>query len=211
MNRQRLLLFILLILFVLAIAWALFNRPQQKTVNTLKNAPGQQPGNTKPKLTAQTGIAPRYDGKKLRLDLLEHDQQTFAGYHRNLFKPIFVDEVKLMQRKAAAVKPVLPPPQAPKPPVQPPPPPVSVGPLPDTPQRELGRFTFLGFLKKDNQKTVFLAKDKDIILVKKGESFAGRYQALSVTDQALTILVKDTGEEIVIPLLENRPLNMAVR
>jgi len=211
MNRQRLLLFILLILLALAIAWAIFNKPRQKTVSVLKYAPGQQQsGASKGNIPAQAGVPPRDDGKTVRLDLLEQQQHAFDGYRHNIFKPLFIDEVKLMQKKAAAVRPVLPPPQPPTPPVQPPPP-VTAGPLPDTPQRELGRFTFLGFLKKDNQKTIFLAADKDIILVKKGETFAGRYQASSITDQALTILVKDTGEEIVIPLLENRPLNVARR
>lgn len=80
---------------------------------------------------------------------------------------------------------------------------------PETPKRELARFTFLGFLKKDNRKTIFLAKDNEIILVRKGDTFAGRYEAASITDQALTIKVADTGEEIVIPLIENRLLGSA--
>jgi hypothetical protein len=76
----------------------------------------------------------------------------------------------------------------------------------EPPKRELARFTFLGFLKKDNRRTIFLARDKDIILVKKGDTFAGRYQAASITEQALTIQVTDTGEEIVIPLIDNQSL-----
>ena len=48
-------------------------------------------------------------------------------------------------------------------------------------------------------------------LVKKGDKFAGRYEAKSVTDQALTIVATDSGEEIIIPLLENQPLVAAGR
>jgi hypothetical protein len=133
---------------------------------------------------------------------LEQEQSTFKGYRRNIFKPIFVDELKLLKQKAVAVKP----PQLPPPP----PPPqkaVPVEPVVATPvSAPLARFTFLGFLKKDAQRTIFLAKDKDILLVKKGDKIAGRYEASSITDQALTLLVSDTGDEIVIPLIENRPL-----
>jgi hypothetical protein len=136
------------------------------------------------------------------LDLLEREQSGFKGYRRNIFKPIFIDEVALMKLKAVAIKPPpLPPVAAPPPKVEPPP--VA---QPETLQSTLARFVFLGYLKKDNRKTIFLSKDKDIILVRKGDKFAGRYEAKSITDQALTIVATDTGEEIIIPLLENQPL-----
>jgi hypothetical protein len=82
---------------------------------------------------------------------------------------------------------------------------------PETHQSTLSHFTFLGFLKKDNRKTIFLSKDKDIVLVRKGETFAKRYEATEITDQALTIRVIDSGEEIVIPLNENKPLSAVAR
>jgi hypothetical protein len=133
--------------------------------------------------------------------LLERDQSGFKGYRRNIFKPIFIDEIAMMKLKAVAIKP------PPLPPVAPPPPkiepPVA---QPETLQSTLARFVFLGYLKKDNRKTIFLSKDKEIILVRKGDKFAGRYEAKSITDQALTIVATDTGEEIIIPLLENQPL-----
>jgi hypothetical protein len=70
----------------------------------------------------------------------------------------------------------------------------------------LARFTFLGFLKKGSVKIIFLAKENDILLVKKGDKVAGRYQVTEISDQALTLTVADTGDKIVIPLIENRPL-----
>lgn len=73
-------------------------------------------------------------------------------------------------------------------------------------RQELGKFVFKGFLSKDNQKTIFLIKDGAILLVKKGDIFEKRYKAASITDQALTIQVIDSGEEIVIPLVENLSL-----
>jgi len=202
MNRQKLTLFVLLILLVLAIVSSYLRMPRQKTVDTLKFTPGQRAAEPRPKKPA--GTAPdQGGGRVLRLDLLDREETVFKGYRRNIFKPIFVDEVKQMKLKAAAIKPVVPPPVQPVKPV--PVQPVAV----EAPKRELTKFTFLGFLQKDNRKTIFLARDKDIFLVKKGESFGGRFVATAITDQALTIKVNDTGEEIVIPLVEYSSLKAA--
>lgn len=204
MNRQRLILFVLVILFSLAVIWSYRSIPRPKTVAVLKNAPGQQ-AKTISSSKNQTPVAVS-DNRFLRLEQLEKEHPGFKGYVRNIFKPVFVDESKITKQKAAAVKA----------------PPPSLPPLPPPPQNAaaagadsaaakpvaapLARFTFLGFLKKDSQRTIFLAKDKDIILVKKGDKIAGRYEAFSITDQALTLLVTDTGDEIVIPLIENKSL-----
>lgn len=207
MNRQKLALFILLIVLVLAAVRSYIIWPRQKTAPSLKFTQGQKgvPG-TDTRSSSPTAKAGQDEGRRLRLDLLDQEQTAFKGYRRNIFKPVFIDEIMVMKRKAAAPKIVLPPAQPQKPapvPVQ------TVVPATqaDIQRRELARFTFLGFLKKDNRKTIFLAKDKDIILVKKGDAFAGRYEASEITDQALTIRVTDTREEIVIPLMENRPLS----
>jgi len=211
MNRQRLILFILLVLLVAAVLWSYFSYPHLKTVSPLKYPPGShlKAEKTRPPLVNAKPRASVVEGRSLRLDLLNREQPAFKGYRRDIFKPVFIDELKVMKQMASAVKPALPPAQVPK--SAPAPTPVPVVAAAGTAPRELARFTFLGFLKKNNHKTIFLAKDKDIILVKKGETFAGRYQAASITDQALTILVTDTGEEIVIPLIENRPLSMATK
>jgi len=209
MNRQKLTLFILLIVLVLAVVWSFMSVPRQKTVKTLKYAPGQKQSAVTtaaatPALTAAAQTpAPAAvgDERTLRLDLLEREQSGFKGYRRNIFKPIFMDDLRLMKQKALAFKPPPLPPVAVLPPkVEPP---IA---QPETLKSTLARFVFLGYLKKDNRKTIFLSKDKDIILVRKGDKFAGRYEAKSVTDQALTIVATDSGEEIIIPLLENQPL-----
>jgi len=208
MNRQKLALFILLIILVLAVVWSFMSVPRQKKVATLKYAPGKTTAPVQTAVPAAKALKPAAppsaasDERTLRLDLLEREQSGFKGYRRNIFKPIFIDEVALMKLKAVAIKPPpLPPVVAPPPKVEPPP--VA---QPETLQSTLARFVFLGYLKKDNRKTIFLSKDKDIILVRKGDKFAGRYEAKTITDQALTIVATDTGEEIIIPLLENQPL-----
>ncbi len=202
MNRERLLLFCLLILLVLSMVWSYFRMPHQKTVATLKYPPGQQ-ATRAGRSGAGTSSTPdrRQAASALRLDLLDQQVPDFKGYHRNIFKPLFVDETKMAQVRAATKK---------RRPVLPPPPPVPFQPMVMEPPRpELAKFTFLGFLQKDKRKIIFLSRDKEIILVKKGDIFAGRYEASSITDQALTIRVTDTGEEMVIPLMEYAALRPA--
>jgi hypothetical protein len=177
--------------------------PRQKSVSTLKYAPGQQAALTvRSKSGPVLPVMERRTTDSLRLDLLDRDAPDFEGYRRNIFKPVFVDEIKQAKLREAAVK------RRPPPPPPPPPPPI-VPAITEKPRLELAKFTFLGFLLKDKKRTVFLSRDKEIILVKKGDTFAGRYEAASITEQALTIRVTDTGEEIIIPLVEYASLRPA--
>ncbi|WP_281875587.1 hypothetical protein [Geobacter hydrogenophilus] len=91
------------------------------------------------------------------------------------------------------------------------PPPMPVAPQPPQVVRDMAKFTFLGFLKKDNHKTIFLARDKEIILVRQGDKIAGNYEATTITDEALSIRSLTDGSEMVIPLVENRPLAGQIR
>ena len=196
MNRQRLILFILVILFAGAVLWSYSAMPRLKTVSPLPDKPGQQ---AKPAIAAaDKPLHNSDDGTRLKISLLDTERAAFKGYRRNIFKPVFIDEMKITRQQAVAIKPPPLPPKMVAPPVAP----VILKPE----IAPLARFTFLGFLKKGSVKTIFLAKDKDILLVKKGDKIAGRYEATEISDQALTLMVTDTGDKIVIPLLENRPL-----
>jgi len=193
MNRQRLILFILVVLFAVAVLWSYSAMPRFKTISSLPSKPGQQ---AKPAAAAAAKPLPNADdGTRLKIGLLDTEPAGFKGYRRNIFKPVFVDEVKIVRQQAVAIKP---PPRAPAPVVAP----AIVQPE----AAPLARFTFLGFLKKGSVRTIFLAKGNEILLVKKGDMIAGRYEATEISDQALTLKVTDTGGEIVIPLMENRPL-----
>lgn len=197
MNRQRLILFILVIFFAVAALWSYSAMPRFKTVAPASGKSVQQ---AKPAAVAVDKSSRKTDdGTVLNIGLLDKEPSGFKGYRRNIFKPVFVDEMKIVKQQAVAFKP--PPPRVVAPPVAP----VII--QPET--APLARFTFLGFLKKGSVKTIFLAKDKDILLVKKGDKVAGRYEATEISDQALTLTVTDTGDEIVIPLIENRPLATA--
>lgn len=203
MNKQRLILFGLVVLFGVTVLWSYRAMPRPKTVSTLTYQSGQQAKQVRA-LPAAVDKSARAtdDGARLKLDLLESQSVPFKGYRRNIFKPIFIDEQKNVKQRAVAVKP-------PVKVVVPVPPPPSEQVVVPPEAAQLARFTFLGFLKKGTARTIFLANDKDILLVKKGDKVAGRYEATDISDQALTLTVTDTGDEIVIPLLENRPLAAA--
>lgn len=202
MNRQRLILFVLVLLFGVAALWSYSAMPRFKTVDPSTYKPLQQTKSAKPAkpATAATDKPSRNadDGTRLKINLLDAEPAGFQGYRRNLFKPVFVDEMKVVRQQAVAI---MPPPRAPAPPVAP----VVIQPE----AAPLARFTFLGFLKKGDVKTIFLENEKNILLVKKGDKIAGRYEATEISDQALTLKVTDSGAEMVIPLVENRPLATA--
>jgi hypothetical protein len=204
MNRQRLILFVVVLAFIAAVIWSYSATPRQKTVSKLKYSSGQR--SVSAVMPVRSSVRRAESGHALKVALLDQDQSGFKGYRRNIFKPVFVDEFKILKQKAAALKV----PTKPIPPVpQPVPPPVQQPVIAQPEAAPLARFTFLGFVKKDNVKTIFLTKDKEILLVKIGDTIAGRYQATAITDKSLTLAVTDTGDEIVIPLMENRPLTTA--
>ena len=198
MNRQRLILFILVVIFVCAVVWSYSAMPRPETVKTVTSKK-TVPQEKKPAAAVEKTVHPVDDGTRLKLDLLDADQSGFKGYRKNIFKSVFIEEVKVVKMKPTVVKQ---------------PPPVVAAPVEPViqkpPAAPLAQFTFLGFLKKGSAKTIFLSKDKkDILLVKKGDKIAGRYEASDISDQTLIITVTDTGEKITIPLLENKPLAAA--
>ncbi len=206
MNRQKLILTVLLALLGVS-SLQFFPDASQKRAS----APASS-STTAARVTAvpRKAVSPpaaqqRVDERKLRLDLLDATPPPFAGFRRNIFQPIFREEAKpsKLPLPAPPVRPALPKPPPPPPAVPVPP----AAPAPTPVQQEMARFTFLGFLKKDNQKTIFLSSSNEIFLVKKGDKIAGKYEVTNITDEALTIHVLADGSEIIIPLVENKPLS----
>ena len=142
MNRQKLILFILLIVFALALVWGYFKWPRQKSVTALKYPPGSHAQADKKRAPVALQPPSLAESRTLRLDLLNHEQATFTGYYRNIFKPIFINELKELKQKSAAIKPVVPLP----PPVKPVPAPPKESPLllPESPQQDRRPSTRIG-------------------------------------------------------------------
>lgn len=204
MNRKKLILFLLLITFALAIGYAWWRMPRQQRVAKLTYTPGAKAAAPRPKTPsakpALSAPSEAGDDSAVHLALLDRGISFFKGYRRNIFRPVFHEEIKEILPPLTKIAP---------PPVPPPPPPKPVAPpvVEPTPlQRDMAQFTFLGFMKKDGRKTIFLAKEKDILLVKKGDRVAGKYEAIDITEERLTIKALDGSGEIVIPLVEQKPL-----
>jgi len=192
MNRQKMALVLLLVLFAMALVYSFMGRPQQKSVKKLKYTPGMR-------IDSYGAINKAKDDKKLHLELLDREMPRFTGFRRNIFRPVFPSEMKLA---SISLKPAKPAPPAPPPP---PPPPVEKTPA-QVAMEEVGQFAFLGYLQKENRRTVFLTKNNEIILVKKGDKVAGKYEVADISENMLTIALTPGGEQVAIPLQQNRPL-----
>ena len=204
MNRKKLVLCLLLVALAGALAYSVVHSPKEQRVATLK----YRPGAAAPAARKAAAIAPRAeaDGSALHLAALDRELPRFSGFRRNIFSPIFKEEVKLPPFKPLPLPPkpvVLPPVPAP-----PPPPPAPAPPsADDLAAADLAKFTFLGFLSKDGAKTVFLSSNNEIFLAKKGTHLGQKYVVTALTDDAITIKSVAGSRELVIPLVENRALS----
>jgi len=204
MNRQRLILAVLLVSFAASLFYSYVRMPRQKTVDKLKF----QPGMTASRVESKPGKG--NDTERVRLDLLDKAPGYASTGGKNIFLSLFQDEG--IKRVPVPLPPPPPPPEKklappPLPAVQAQAPPVVEPPY----IRDLATFTFLGFLKKDSLKKIFLTNGKEIFVVKKGDKIANKYDVTSLTDDSLTITSLLDSYEIVIPLIENRPLNAPKR
>lgn len=198
MNRQRLLLVGLLLAFAMSVMYGYSKYPRQKTVDKLMFVPGKvsRPGPVK--------ADSKVDDSRILLALLDERSAAGGSYRKNLFRPLFRDETRIV--------PLPPPPPKPMPSLPPPPPPAPAAVAPPAAAepspvvRDMARFTFLGFMKKDGRKSIFLSSNKEIFVVKKGDKIAGKYEVANVTDDLLTINALGDGGQIIIPLIENKPL-----
>jgi len=195
MSRQQQILAAVLLMLALSICWAWYSWPRQKTVPVLKYAPGQK---IQPPPAAADKKVDAGNARVLNLVRLEQEVRPFQGYRRNLFKPLWGDELEGKARKDAPARGAAPA-AVPSPP--PPAPQISAA---EADRQEMARYRFMGFLTTAGRRTVFLGKGNEVILVRPGDVLAGRYRADQITDQALKVRVLDSGDEIVIPLVERR-------
>jgi hypothetical protein len=209
MNRKIQVLCVLLVVLAGSLVYSFLHSPKEQRVTVLKNPPGGAATATRKIAPAPAGNVG--DDTGVHLALLDRELPRFSGFRRNIFSPIFREELKLPPFKPLPLplppRPVvaLPPPPQPPQPVQVPPTPEQAAAQADA--VELAKFTFLGFLKKDGAKTVFLSSNNEIFLAKKGSNLGQKYLVSDLTDDSLTIKSIVGGRELVIPLVENRALS----
>lgn len=191
MNRQKLLLTFLVGVFALACAYAFWAIPRQTRVNEVAPSPSAASGKE-----ATGKVAEAEDENRLHLELLARGKETYPGFKRNIFS--------FWQPPKPAPKP------RPAPPPPPPPPPKrEEGPSAlQAARRELARFTFLGFLVKDGERTIFLSSNQEIFVVGKGSRFGkdDRFLVADLTPDMLTIRQNGDSSPITVPLVEQAPL-----
>ncbi len=186
MNRQKLILLILFILLVIMLIVAYFRTPRQKTVEKLTY---QQGATAQLSSNVTSKAPPVIAGNLLRLDLLDIEPPPFKGARRNLFnKNNFINPGAKSAQKIAS----------PPPPPPPPPPPTPL----EIMRRSLASYTFIGLITINGEKTCFFRKGVDLVSVRVGGRLAGKYEAVAITDQFLTIKTPDTAEQLMLPLLE---------
>lgn len=190
MSRQRLILTLLIGLLLLALGYAYWATPrQQKVAPKGPSAASQEGGEGWVDIATPRGT--------LRLDLLQREDNDFPGFKRDLFSL-----AKSLPPTSAQPAPS----PLPVKPLQPPPPVGSQE--PGAMARALGQFTFLGFLQKDGQKTLFLGNQGEIFVAKKGDAF-GKHKEFVITEvssESLTIRQGGGPGLITVSLIEQRPL-----
>lgn len=198
MNRKRIILAALLGVLVVCMFYAYLATPR------LEKAP---PRTSKPKArTATRTDAPKPGGDEGRVDFgfLTAEPQKYSRAERDIFN------YGGRHIEVTKAPPVVPKPVVPEPVVTAPVPvetvPVSVV------NKSLSRFTFLGFLEKAGEKTVFLSSSGNLFLVKSGERFGAENEFLVVEIKGNILKVSHAGlaDLIEVPLIEQQKLTASV-
>jgi hypothetical protein len=190
MNRQKKLLLLLFGLFLLSLGYSYWMMPEQQRVSIVVH----------PEKGVQTKIkVARIANNRLRVDLLKQEPTRYKGAYRDIFN--------FKARQPSKPKPI-PTPVVTKP-VQPKPMPV----ITQVVRQQLARFTFLGFLIKDEQQTIFLSRGEDLFLVQEGDHFGvdNQFTAISISSEKLTVSQKGDSRRIDIALVEKEPLTPIVQ
>ena len=194
MNRKRVILGALLGVLAICVVYAYLATPR------LEKAPPRAADQRKQPAEKSPEVDEKESRGRIDFAYLTLEPQEFTGAQRDIFR----------FGRRPLVKTAPPPPivqkEAPKPVIMPKVVPVEVV------QKSLSQFTFLGFLEKGGEKTVFLSSSGDLFLVKQGERFGvGQEFMVEQIDDKL-LKVRHAGREglIEVPLIEKQKLNAAV-
>ncbi len=190
MNQQRKVLIVLFGLLLLAICYAYWMTPEQ-----LRQAP--QSAGEQPRSGSVTQEGLRQPSKNtLRVDLLEKVATRYQTPKRDIFNFATIKKKPIAKSK--------PKPPVVKPEVKPRPTPV----VTTVVRQQLSRFTFLGFLIKDDLHTVFLSRGEDLFLVQENDQFGDdkQFTAISISPEVMRIRQSGDTRNIDIQLIEKEPL-----
>lgn len=193
MNRKRVILAALLGVLAVCFVYAYVATPRLE-----KAPPRTASQRVRPDVKPTGNPASNGGTERINFSFLTVEPQPFAGAKRDIFR--FEQRRPVRAETPVAIV---------KAPVSAPVVAVRQVPPPEVVQDALGKFTFLGFLEKAGEKTVFLSSAGRVFLVKRGESF-GLNQEFLVADIAGNLLqVRHAGRDelVEIQLVERQKLN----
>ncbi|MBE0503627.1 MAG: hypothetical protein IBX46_05790 [Desulfuromonadales bacterium] len=179
MMSKRLLGF-LIPAFIASLIYGYLQMPKQERITS-----GEQRSQSK----MQQASRDNNGYPRLRSDLIDRKSQPYPGVRRNLFgnSQRVVEEIEVYIEEPP---PVIVPPVVITPPPPPPPSPQEIA------RKELSRYKFVGFFKKGEKQTIFLATDGEVLLVRKGE-YIGRdrkYYVVNITDTEMELRKEGAGD-----------------
>lgn len=199
MNRKRVILAVLLGVLALCLVYAYVATPRLEKV-PIKTA--SQRARSDAKVAGAMKV--KKATERVNFDFLTIESKEFKGAKRDIFR--FGQQRPIRQKAPVPVvaTPVAVP-VTPEMPVQP------VLPF-EVVQQSLAKFTFLGFLEKAGEKTVFLSSGGNLFLAKRGESFgdAREYQVVDIDDKLLKVRHAGRDGLLEIPLIEQQKLSASV-
>ena len=195
MNRKRVILGSLLGVLAVCLVYAYLATPR------LEKAPPRAAGlRTQPASQESPEGDEKENHDRIDFAYQTEEPQEFPGSQRDIFRFGSRRQVQTASTPRVVKRDV------PKPVVVPEVVPVEVI------RKSLSQFTFLGFLEKAGEKTVFLSSGGNLFLAKQGEHFgAGQEFLVEQIDDKL-LKVRHAGREglIEVPLIEKQKLNAAV-
>jgi len=196
MNRKRVILGVLLGVLTVCLVYAYLATPRLEKAPPRVTSPSKQPVNRKSPERDEMGAGSRID-----FAYLSSTPQEFTGAKRDIFqfnqhRPARIASPPTPVVKKELTKPLFP---------------SRVVPV-EVMQKSLSQFTFLGFLEKAGEKTVFLSSGGNLFLVKQGEHFGVNQEFLVEQIDDKLLKVRHAGREglIEIPLIEKEKLYAAV-
>lgn len=184
LSRETRILIILLLVLAGLIVYRIATREEPKRVKELTYKSGVR--------SREPGIGTNGRSLVKKADILKTEKKgPYRGVIRNPFQPLYPPE---------------PPPPVILPKLSAPAPsfPVMTSKGPSPAQIEAGKVKFLGFLQKEGDRKVFLSREKEVFIVKKGDGI-GNLQVGEITDNSVTLLSRDGTEKFRLTIEDVKP------
>lgn len=175
MNRNKKILFGLIAVLALAVAYRLANPFQQETVDRLTYAPARSVASDAKETDFQ-------NQGKVRLDLLRSPPTAEVAVRRDLFQPAADAQPSAANNRQ---------PRQPAPPPQPKNPEQKI-------REHFQRFKTFGSFRHGKDTYLFLERGKQVLVVTQGDRIDGKYEVLEVAEKSVTISAPDAETPLTI-------------